>query len=185
VKNEQLNELLYEALETELGGVQIYETAIGCAINEDLKAEWKEYLEQTQNHVKIVQGVFEKLHLDPQTDTRRRQVVRHIGQSLRKAMEMALSAGKPEAAQLVAVECVVEAGRKTISTGSYWRSSQKRWRRSNQLHVGQGDIASRGSGQESAQTGPSSPSAAPSSLTGHVVASGRQPPPMVSGRALV
>ena len=36
-------------------------------------------------------------------------MVRHIGQSLVKAMEMALGAGKPEAAQLVAAECVVQA----------------------------------------------------------------------------
>jgi hypothetical protein len=36
-------------------------------------------------------------------------VVRHFGHSLVKAMERALDAGKPEAAQLVAAECVVEA----------------------------------------------------------------------------
>jgi hypothetical protein len=34
-------------------------------------------------------------------------VVRHLGQALVKAMQMALQAGKPEAAQLVACECVV------------------------------------------------------------------------------
>ena len=36
-------------------------------------------------------------------------MVRHIGESLVKAMDMALEAGKPEAAQLVAAECVVHA----------------------------------------------------------------------------
>jgi hypothetical protein len=36
-----------------------------------------------------------------------REVVRHIGASLVKAMEMALEAGRPEAAQIVACECVV------------------------------------------------------------------------------
>jgi hypothetical protein len=35
--------------------------------------------------------------------------VRHIGQSLVKAMEMALRSGPPEAAELVAAECVVNA----------------------------------------------------------------------------
>ena len=49
MKNEQLNQLLYEALETEMGGVQVYETAIRCAVNEDLKQEWEEYHEQTQS----------------------------------------------------------------------------------------------------------------------------------------
>jgi hypothetical protein len=104
-----LNQLLYEALETEMGGVQVYETALRCAVNKDLKKEWQEYLEQTQNHEKVVRGIFEKLKLDPDTETPGRKVVRHIGQSLVKAMEMALSAGQPGAAQLVAAECIVDA----------------------------------------------------------------------------
>jgi len=109
LKKEQLNQLLYEALETELGGVEVYKTALRCAVNQDLKEEWEEYLEQTQNHVNIVRGVFEKLKLDVDAETPGRQVVRHIGQSLVKAMEMALKAGNAEAAQIVAAECVVEA----------------------------------------------------------------------------
>jgi len=109
MKKEQWTELLYEALETEMGGVQIYKTALRCVVNKDLKEEWQNYLEQTENHVQIVRGVFEKLKLDPEAETPGRRVVRHIGQSLVKAMEMALQAGKPDAAQLVATECVVEA----------------------------------------------------------------------------
>ncbi len=35
-----INELLYQALETELGGIKVYETALTCAVNEDLKDEW-------------------------------------------------------------------------------------------------------------------------------------------------
>jgi rubrerythrin len=104
-----LNQLLYEALETEMGGVQVYETAIRCAVNEDLKKEWEEYHEQTQKHEQIVLELFDKLGLDPKKETPGRQIVRHIGKSLVKAMEMALEAGKPEAAQIVAAECVVEA----------------------------------------------------------------------------
>lgn len=107
MKKEQRNELLYQALETELGGVQIYTNAVSCAVNKDLKKEWSEYLEQTKNHVKIVETVFEKLGLDTKTMTPGRKVVKHIGESLVKAMEMAKAAGNPEAAQLVAGECVV------------------------------------------------------------------------------
>ena len=109
MKDEQLHQLLYEALETEMGGVQVYETAIRCAVNEDLKQEWEEYHEQTQKHEQIVRDLFGKFGLDPEKETPGRQVVRHIGTSLVKAMEMALEAGKPEAAQIVAAECVVEA----------------------------------------------------------------------------
>lgn len=107
MKTEQLNELLYQALETELGGVQVYTKALTCAVNPDLKEQWQEYLDQTKHHVEVVRGVFEQLGLDPETDTPGRKVVRHIGASLVKAMEMAKSAGKPAAAQLVAAECVV------------------------------------------------------------------------------
>jgi hypothetical protein len=106
MKREQLNELLYQSLETELGGVQIYTTALRCAVNEDLKEEWEEYLEQTQNHVEIMERTLEAFGLDPATETPGREVVRHIGESLVKAMEMALQAGDPSAAQLVACECV-------------------------------------------------------------------------------
>lgn len=109
MKNEQLNQLLYEALETEQGGVKVYETAIRCAVNEDLKEEWEKYHEQTQNHEQIVRKLFDSFGLDPGKDTPGRRVVRHIGESLVQAMEMALESGKPEAAQIVAAECVVQA----------------------------------------------------------------------------
>jgi hypothetical protein len=107
MKTEQIHELLYQALETEIGGMAIYETAVRCAQNDDLKKEWSEYLEQTTEHHAILQGVFEELDLDPSAETPGRQVVRHIGESLVGAMEMALSGAPPEAAQLVAGECVV------------------------------------------------------------------------------
>jgi hypothetical protein len=106
---EQLHQLLYEALETEMGGIQVYKTAIRCAVNDELKKEWEEYLEQTQNHEQIVRELLGKFNLHPDTETPGRKVVRHIGESLVKAMEMALESGKPEAAQIVAAECVVEA----------------------------------------------------------------------------
>jgi hypothetical protein len=107
MKDEKLRELLYQALETEQGGVQVYETALRCVVNEDLKKEWQEYLEQTRTHVQVVENLFTQLSLDPETETPGRLVVRHIGQSLVRAMEMALDAGKPEAAQIVAAECIV------------------------------------------------------------------------------
>jgi rubrerythrin len=107
MKDEQVAELLYQALETEKGGVQIYETALRCAVNADLKQEWEEYLQQTREHEQIVLEVMAKLGLDPDTETPGRQVVRHIGESLVEAMETALDAGKPEAAQVVACECIV------------------------------------------------------------------------------
>jgi len=107
MKNEQLHQLLYEALETEMGGVQVYKMAIQCAVNQDLKEEWEKYLEQTHNHEQVVRELLGKFSLDPQAETPGRMVVRHIGESLVGAMEMARKSGKPQAAQIVAAECVV------------------------------------------------------------------------------
>lgn len=103
----QLNELLYQALETERGGIKIYETALTCAQNKDLKEEWQEYLEQTRTHEQVLLTVFEELGLNPETVTPGRDVVAHIGDSLVVAMEMAKAGASAEAAQLVACECVV------------------------------------------------------------------------------
>jgi len=102
-----MQELLYQALQTEMGGVEVYEAALRCVQNEDLEEEWEEYLEQTKHHVEVVREVFTKLNLDPEAETPGRAVVRHIGESLVEAMEMALESGPPEAAELVATECVV------------------------------------------------------------------------------
>ena len=105
----QLKELLYQALETEMGGVKVYETAVSCAVDSDLQGEWEEYLEQTKQHVGVLIGVCGCLGLDPLTQTPGRKVVAHIGASLVQAMEMAKAAGDPVAAELVAADCAVHA----------------------------------------------------------------------------
>jgi rubrerythrin len=107
--SEGLRELLCQALETEKGGMEVYRTALRCAVNQELKKEWQEYLEQTENHERIVRGLFSTLGLDPDTETPGRAIVRGKAEGLVEAMEKALSSGKKDAAQLVACECVVEA----------------------------------------------------------------------------
>ncbi|CAN5527110.1 hypothetical protein BH20ACI3_BH20ACI3_20530 [soil metagenome] len=102
----QVTELLYQALETEKGGVQIYTTALRCAVNEKLREEWQKYLDQTKNHVQVVTEVLASMGLDPETETAGRKIVRHIGTALVKSMEMALRGGDPKSAQIVAAECV-------------------------------------------------------------------------------
>jgi len=108
MNEEQIHELLYQALQTEMGGIEVYRTALSCVENEELRQEWEEYLEQTENHVQVLLEVFTKLGLDPEEETPGRKVVRHIGESLVKAMEMAQSADAA-AAERVATECVVHA----------------------------------------------------------------------------
>ena len=103
----ELHELLLQALETEIGGVEIYATALDCVVNDDLKREWEKYLEQTTRHEDIVRELLKKFEFDDEEQTPGRMVVHHIGRSLVKAMEMARQNGTPEQAEVVACECVV------------------------------------------------------------------------------
>jgi rubrerythrin len=106
VSTNYVTELLYQALETEKGGVQIYSTALRCALNKELKEEWNKYLEQTKIHVQVVSDILTAMNLDLETETPGRKIVRHIGDSLVQAMEMALRGPDIAAAQIVAAECV-------------------------------------------------------------------------------
>jgi rubrerythrin len=103
----QLKELLLQSLEHEKGGVLIYRTALECAVNDDLREEWVEYLAQTENHVVVLTGVCEELGIDPGERTPGCQVVQQVGKSLVQAMKTAMGASNPQAAELVACECVV------------------------------------------------------------------------------
>ena len=105
---EQRNELLQQMLETEMGGVLVYETALTCVLNDDLKEEWQNYLAQTKRHVEAVKTLMDALDVAPK-DTPGRLVVRHIGGSLVAAMKLAKGSAPPEAAEIVACECVVHA----------------------------------------------------------------------------
>jgi rubrerythrin len=104
----RLTELLYQALETEQGGVKVYESAVRCAQNDDLKKEWGEYLEQTRNHEVVMLRVLDGFGLDPSQETPGRQIIRNKARTLVGSMDEARKAD-PVAAQLVAAECVVEA----------------------------------------------------------------------------
>lgn len=105
----QLKDLLLQMMETELGGEQVYRAAIDCATNEDLKKEWEGYLDETLSHQNVVRTTCENLGIDPEEVVPSRLVVKHIGDSLVKAIELARQAGNPAQAQLVACECVVHA----------------------------------------------------------------------------
>jgi len=107
MKIQQVEELVLQSLEHELGGVKVYETALSCAVHPGLKKEWQKYLDETQGHVTALEGACSALGIDSKKETPGRKVVRHLGGALVEAMKMARSAGDPAAAQLVACECVV------------------------------------------------------------------------------
>ncbi|MDR0182175.1 DUF892 family protein [Lysobacter arvi] len=111
----QVHELLLQALETERGGIQVYNAAIRAAQNPDLRKEFEEYLEETTRHEEILTRVFEQLGMDTEEQSPGRMVVAHLGQSLVAAIEMAMQNAEPAAAELVAAECVVLAETKDHS----------------------------------------------------------------------
>lgn len=107
MKTKQLEELLLQSLEHEMGGVKVYETALTCVVNKDLKKEWEGYLAETKKHVQTLTKTCRAVGVDPEKQTPGRKVVRHNGVALVEAMKLAKSAGDPVGAQLVACECVV------------------------------------------------------------------------------
>ena len=106
MKSEMLKELVLQSLEHEMGGVKIYETALKCAQNEDLKEEWEKYHEETERHVDILRDVCLQMNLDPEEQTPGRKITREKGMALVAAMEAALREDE-EAAECVACESVL------------------------------------------------------------------------------
>jgi hypothetical protein len=74
--------------------------------NDDLREEFGKYLEETRHHEQVLINVCEALEIDSEAATPGREVVRIVGGALVEAMKKAKSAGKPEAAEIVACECV-------------------------------------------------------------------------------
>lgn len=107
METSQVNELLLQSLTHEKGGVLVYQTALKCVINEDLREEWEKYLDETETHVRILTEACDQLDIDIERPSPGCKIVEHMGDSLVEAMEMALSGGDLDAAQLVACECVV------------------------------------------------------------------------------
>jgi rubrerythrin len=102
----ELKELLLQSLEHERGGVKVYETALRCMQNEDLKEEFEKYHQETEHHVEVLQDVFAQMQLDPEEESPGRKIVRDLGKALVAAMEAARGAGDPAKAEIVACECV-------------------------------------------------------------------------------
>ena len=102
-----VKELLLQALETERGGVQIYTAAIKAAVNNDLRKEFQEYLDETRHHEEVLTKVFGELGMDTEEMSPGREVCTHNGAALVAAIELAMANADPAAAELVACECVV------------------------------------------------------------------------------
>jgi rubrerythrin len=109
IANDRLHDLLCQAVETERGGIQVYEAAIRCAVHEELRDEWQAYLEQTREHERVLLDTMRKTGFDAEAQTPGRAPVRLIGEALVAAIEQAATSAPPDAAEVVAAECVVHA----------------------------------------------------------------------------
>lgn len=109
MNQEQLERLLGEALETEMGGAEIYQAALQCAQNQELRAEWEKYRDQTEEHAQILRNVCRRLGVDTDQDTPGRRIVRATTEALLDNMELARDSGHAVQAQIVAAEAVAHA----------------------------------------------------------------------------
>lgn len=104
-----LEDLLYQTLETELGGVEVYTAAVEAAARDDLRKEWSKYLKQTRQHVTIARDMLETMGLDPDQETKARVFVRRTAEALVRNIRTAIAESEPKVAQLVAAEAVCQA----------------------------------------------------------------------------
>jgi rubrerythrin len=109
MEQKMVKELLLQSLEHEMGGIKIYETALKCVVNEDLKEEWEKYHQETVHHAEVLQNALLQMQLDPEEETPGRKITRDKGAALVAAMESALGTGDKELAQCVATESVTMA----------------------------------------------------------------------------
>jgi hypothetical protein len=103
----EVEDFLCSGLETELGGILVYRTAIECAQNEELRREWEKYLEETEEHVELYTENITALGLDPEAETPGRKICRTSAEGLLATMNVARETGDGQAAEIVAAECVV------------------------------------------------------------------------------
>jgi hypothetical protein len=104
-----VKELLIQSLEHEMGGVKIYETALKCVVNDELREEWEKYHQETEKHVQVLHDLCTQMHIDPEEQSPGRKITHDKGMARVAAMESALGAGDKQAAQIVACESVVMA----------------------------------------------------------------------------
>ena len=119
----QLNDLVLQMMETELGGEQVYRTALTCAVNPDLKKNGRLSARNPDPPGRGAQPV-RHLGLDPTPSRPRAGWSKHIGESLVKAMQLAKARGAPPPPSwwLVNVWCMQKP--KTTPTGAAGQGGQ-------------------------------------------------------------
>lgn len=100
-------DLLYQSLETAQSGIRVYTQAVTCAVNKELREEWRLYLKQLRRHEQVLLSVFEATRLDPLTPTSGRKAVVCISNALVATMQQAQQTATRAQCEMVASECIV------------------------------------------------------------------------------
>lgn len=106
MKQDQVDDLLLQALAQERAAVRVYQAALRCAVHPDLRDEWRDCLAETRRHERVLEQALERLGMDPELQTACREVVTVLADALVRGMTLARDAGDPQAAQLMAADCV-------------------------------------------------------------------------------
>jgi hypothetical protein len=64
MNHDQMTDLLYQSLESELGGVEVFEAALRCVQNSELREAWEKYRKQTSHHPSIGAARAEQVRSD-------------------------------------------------------------------------------------------------------------------------
>ena len=112
MNTQKLELLVLEALQTETGGVKVYDKALECVDNAELRAEWRKYHDQTERHREVLLEACAKLGIDPNRRAPGCDIVRATADSLVRNMDIALQSGDRPLAQIVAAEAVLQAKQK-------------------------------------------------------------------------
>jgi len=108
----KLELLVLEALQTETGGVKVYDKALECVDNTELRAEWRKYRDQTERHREVLLEACTKLGINPNHRAPGCDIVRATADSLVRNMDVALESGDRALAQIVAAEAILQAKQK-------------------------------------------------------------------------
>lgn len=112
MNTQKLELLVLEALQTETGGVKVYDKALECVDNAELRAEWRKYRDQTERHREVLLEACTKLGIDPNRRAPGCDIVRATADSLVRNMDLALQSGDRPLAQIVAAEAILQAKQK-------------------------------------------------------------------------
>jgi hypothetical protein len=107
MRNRRVSELLLQALQDEQDRARVYEAALRLGRDEGVRTRWARSLASARAREETLVLLRESLALDARAASWRRDAARRAADALVDAIETAGERGSPEAAQLVACECVL------------------------------------------------------------------------------